>query len=273
MRKELIFIYKCSLLLIALGFAPAAFADVSLKQDPQSILTTANDVPPLDADESTDEVPVKDPHEKFNRAMFGFNEVLDKIVLKPVAMLYTNIVPKPLAKGISNIYANIDTIPTVLNDVLQGNFYQGTSDAWRFILNTTIGVGGFFDVASNMGLEPNTEDFGLTLARWGYTDSTYLVLPFIGPTTFRDGVIGWPVNYYFLSIYPYINPTNVRYTIYGVGVISKRADLLHFQGTIEQLAFDRYLFMRDAYSQRRKYQIQRNNELGNPYLEKNSKAY
>lgn len=209
----------------------------------------------------------KDPYEKFNRVMYTFNDVLDRAILKPVATLYVKIVPKPIVKGITNIYANIDTVPTVFNDVLQGNLYQATSDTWRFAINSTIGILGFFDVATSIGLEPNKEDFGLTLARWGYTNSNYLVLPFFGPSSLRDA-LGVPVDYYAFSIYPYINPVRTRYEVYGVGIVSRRADLLRFQTVFDQAAVDRYVFLRDAYMQRRAYLIERNKELGNPYLEK-----
>ena len=212
----------------------------------------------------------KDPYEPFNRVVYHFNDFLDKLILKPVATLYTKIVPKPLAKGISNVFANIDTVPTVANDVLQANFYQATSDFWRLAINSSVGILGFFDVAKDIGLEPNKEDFGLTLARWGYTNSNYLVLPFFGPSTLRDG-LGIPVDYYGFSIYPYITPIKDRYIIYGVGVVARRADLLRFQNVFDQASLDKYVFMRDAYMQRRNYLIQRNKELGDPYLEKNEK--
>lgn len=211
-----------------------------------------------------------DPYEKFNRPMFVFNDKLDQFVLKPIATLYNKIVPKPLVKGISNIFSNIDTIPTVINDGLQGNIYQATSDFWRLGINSTIGILGFFDPATSMGLEHNSEDFGLTLAQWGYKNSNYLVLPFFGPSTPRDG-IGLPVDYYLFSIYPYITPVTARYELYGLGIVSRRADLLHFQNVMDQASLDRYVFLRDAYMQRRSYLIQRNKELGDPYLEKNSK--
>lgn len=219
-----------------------------------------------------DEEPVldtkKDPYEPFNRVMYNFNDFLDNAVLKPVATFYNKVMPKPLNKGIKNVYNNIDTIPTVINDALQGNAYQTASDSWRLIINSTAGVLGFFDVATDIGLDPNTEDFGLTLARWGYTDSNYLVLPFFGPSTPRDA-IGLPVDYYAFSIYPYIKPPIRRYEIYGLGVVARRADLLSYQNVMEQAAIDKYAFLRDAYMQRRAYLIQRNKELGDPYLEKN----
>ena len=222
--------------------------------------TTDNEQPMLDTK--------KDPYEPFNRVMYNFNDFIDNAVLKPIATFYNKVTPKPLSKGIKNIYSNIDTIPTVINDALQGNAYQTASDAWRLTINSTIGILGFFDFAADMGLEPNKEDFGLTLARWGYTDSNYLVLPFFGPSTPRDA-IGIPVDYYVFSIYPYIYPKTQRYELYGLGVIARRADLLSYENVMEQASIDKYAFLRDAYLQRRAYLIQRNKELGDPYLEKN----
>jgi phospholipid-binding lipoprotein MlaA len=155
-----------------------------------------------------------DPYEKFNRVMYNFNQGFDILVLKPLSTLYVKIVPKPLAKGFGNFFNNIDNVPTVINDVLQGNIYQATSDSWRLVINTSVGVLGFFDVASTIGLEPNSQDLGLTLARWGYKNSNYLVIPFLGPSTVRDA-FAWPVNYEFFTIYPYIYPVRTRYALYG----------------------------------------------------------
>lgn len=210
-----------------------------------------------------------DPYEPFNRVMFNFNDFIDKAILKPVATAYNKVIPKFIAKGINNMFSNIDTIPTVINDVLQINFYQAASDAWRFAVNSTIGIAGFFDVAQHVGLEPNAEDFGLTLARWGWKDSNYLVLPFLGPTTVRDG-IAWPINYEYMTIYPYIYPVSTRYSIYGLSLVSKRAELLRFGDVMDQAALDRYVFMRDAYLQSRAYRIERNEQLGDPYLVKSN---
>ncbi|OAI47084.1 hypothetical protein AYO45_01500, partial [Gammaproteobacteria bacterium SCGC AG-212-F23] len=163
----------------------------------------------------------------------------------------------PVAKCFSNFFGNIDTIPTVLNDLLQLNFYNLANDSWRLVINSTVGIVGFFDVAQHIGLKPNVEDLGLTFARWGWSNSTYLVIPFLGPTTFRDG-LAWPINYQYLTIYPRIYPINFRYSLYGFGLVVKRADLLRFQSVFEQAAVDKYVFMRDAYLQRRHYLIERN---------------
>lgn len=225
-------------------------------------------VSPLWADDLDSAIVVKDPYETFNRPMFAFNDWLDTWLLKPIATLYSKVVPKPLSKGLSNAYNNIDTIPTVLNDVLQGNFYQAVNDIWRLGINTTVGIGGLFDVASKIGLEPNNrQDFGLTLAQWGWVNSNYLVLPFLGPGTVRDQLAVWP-NFY-LTIYPWIHSDEMMYEVYFAGLVVRRAEILHYQAVFEQAALDKYTFVRNAYLQRRNYLMQRNKELGNPYLEKN----
>lgn len=293
MSQKNIFLNRLGIMVLVLGFSQNAIAqntttsssqtDHPLLSGPPKLPASAPSTQGLDtkntssADAAANEEAYgdqhasnKDPYEKFNRAMFNLNDKLDTYALKPVATLYSKVVPKPIVKGISNIFSNIDTIPTVFNDILQGNLYQATSDAWRFGINTTVGLLGFFDPATSMGLEHNSEDFGLTLAQWGYKNSNYIVLPLFGPSTPRD-TIGLPVDYYAFSIYPYITPTRDRYALYGLGVISRRSDLLHFQGVMEQAALDKYVFMRDAYMQRRNYLIQRNKELGDPYLEKNKK--
>lgn len=211
----------------------------------------------------------KDPYETFNRPMFAINDWLDRWILKPIAVLYTKITPKPLAKGISNAYNNIDTVPTILNDILQANFYQAINDSWRLGINTTIGIAGLFDVAAAIGLEPNNkQDFGLTLAQWGWVNSNYLVLPILGPGTVRDQLSIYP-NYY-LTIYPYIEPDIVEYGVLAGSFIVRRAEILRYQNVFEQAALDKYTFVRDAYLQRRAYLIERNKQLGNPYLEKNN---
>lgn len=208
------------------------------------------DLPPL----------TPDPYERFNRGVFIFNDKIDTYVLKPIATLYNIIMPKPLNLGIHNIFNNINTIPTIINDLLQMHLYQAGSDLWRLAINTTLGIGGLFDVATRLGLEPNSNDFGLTLATWGYRNSNFLVIPFFGPSTIRDG-IEIPVDYYAFSIYPYIDNA-ARYGIYGVSIIDRRAQLLKFQSVMEEVAIDKYSFQRNAYLQRRQYQIEQNDCLG-----------
>jgi phospholipid-binding lipoprotein MlaA len=213
--------------------------------------------------EGQDEIPVSDPYEKFNRVMFGFNDMLDRFVIRPAARLYNKIIPLPLNRGIDHVFENFYTLRSALNDAAQYNFYQAVSDSWRFALNSTIGIGGFFDVANEIGLPPNTEDFGLTLAQWGYTQSDYLVLPFFGALTIRDA-IGLPVDYY-TSFYPYFHPWTTQLAIKSVDVVDKRAQLLRFQEAYETATLDKYVFIRSAYMQRRQYLIDQNTQPDNPY--------
>lgn len=205
-------------------------------------------------------ITVNDPYERFNRAMFSFNEAADKVVLKPVATLYSIIIPRPLQKGVHHFFTNIRTLPTIANDLLQFNFYQATNDMWRFGINSTFGLAGLVDAASCVGLKPYENDFGLTLAKWGYNQSNYLVVPFWGPNTFRDA-IDLPVDYFAFSIYPYINPRSTRYAVYGVGVVDRRFQALKFQGLLDVAALDNYVFIRNAYIQQRAYEIEKNQHL------------
>ena len=189
-----------------------------------------------------------DPYEALNRKVFAFNMAVDDLVFSPAAEVYTTIVPKPLQTRVSNFYDNIGEVPTVLNDVLQAKPVQALADAWRFVINSTVGIFGIFDVASKIGLKRHYEDFGLTLARWGAKKSPYIMLPLLGPSTVRD-TLGIPVNYYLLSVYPHIN-REVRYYLVGLDLIDVRANLLPAHKLIKQ-AFDPYVFVRNAYFQHR----------------------
>lgn len=215
----------------------------------------------LDVDDNPDAITsVQDPYEGFNRAMFAFNDKVDIFILKPVATVYDTIMPRPLNQGVHNFFTNLAVLPTLANDLLQVNFYQAANDFWRFAINTTVGIGGLFDVASRIGLKNYTNDFGLTLTNWGWRKSNYLVLPFLGPNTFRDGG-GVFVDYYGFSVYPRIRPQSLGYGIYGLGVIDRRAQLLKFQSIMEEAALDKYIFVRNAYMQRRAYQVEENAHL------------
>lgn len=211
----------------------------------------------------------KDPLERFNRSMFKFNETIDRYLMKPIATLYNAIIPKPLNQGIHNIFLNVNEVPIIANDILQFNFFQMTKDVWRTAINTTLGIGGLFDIAERMHkpLPYRTNDFGLTLASWGFVNSTYVVFPFWGPNTIRDG-IGLPVDYYGFSLYPYIEPVWTRWGVYAWSVVDGRAQLLRFQPVYEEAAVDKYVFVRNAYMQRRAYLINQNKHLG--YLEQNA---
>lgn len=232
-----------ALCLICLGFYTSVYAVTGPTPD-----NTENE-PPIPV-----QMPVCDPLECVNRAMFAFNDKFDAYVLKPIAFLYNKIIPKPLNRGIHNVFLNLNNLPTIANDILQLHPYQTTSDVWRLAINTTLGIGGLFDFAACMGLPNHSNDFGLTLARWGWRESSYLVLPFFGPHTIRD-TLHIPMDYYYFSIYPYIKRP-YRYDLYALQIIDYRAQLLKFDDVLNEVAFDKYVFVRDAYLQHRRHEIE-----------------
>ena len=190
-----------------------------------------------------------DPLESFNRAMYSFNDTLDRAVLKPVAQGYNAVLPAPVNKGVSNFFSNIDDVVVLFNDILQLKFDQTLSDGARIFFNTTIGLLGIFDVASGMDLPKHDEDFGQTLGYWGVDTGAYIVWPFFGPSNVRDtvGLIG---DAYVNPLYD-IEPEGDRTVLVVVDVIDRRAGLLSASKILKEAALDPYLFVRDAYLQRR----------------------
>jgi phospholipid-binding lipoprotein MlaA len=247
MRPMFAYKMRYALLTAAITFSPIGFAEQSIK--------AANHPNPNGGS-------AIDPYESFNRKVFSFNDALDRIFLKPIATFYNKFIPKPLNTGINNFFSNLNQIPNMANDLLQLHIYQFMNDAWRLGVNTTIGIGGLFDVANRIGLKPYNNDFGLTLATWGWKQSNYLVLPFFGPATLRDG-LKIPVDYYAFSVYPHLTPKSTRYQLASLGYVNDRAQLSKMQPFMEEVAVDKYAFIRNAYMQRRHYQIQQNANLGN----------
>jgi len=192
-----------------------------------------------------------DPYEPFNRKIDAFNQVFDRVILKPPAKVYAAVIPAQVRAGINNVYDNVNMIPTVANDLLQADFNMAIKDTWRFIANSTIGVAGIFDPASTFKLPPHSNDLGLTFAKWGDKKSPYLVIPFLGPSTFRDGM-GLMFNYALLTPYPYINSDAWIYGILGLRYIDLRSQMLDTDRLMAD-AIDKYTFMRDAYLQHRHY--------------------
>jgi phospholipid-binding lipoprotein MlaA len=196
--------------------------------------------------------------EKFNRQVYAFNDAVDKAVIRPVAVGYRKVTNPPVRRSVSDFFTNIRMPITVANDLLQARPKQALQSTGRFLVNLTLGLGGFFDPASQLGIPLEDNDFGVTLARWGVPDGDYLVLPLIGPTTVRD-VWRMPVDSYFfdpLSIYA--RNHDYKYgqqflpqMMYLVTLRSRGIDAESFL----QSAYDPYVFMRDAYRQRRLYQI------------------
>lgn len=193
----------------------------------------------------------QDPYENYNRSVFKFNKAIDKAIYKPVAKVYKTITPTPIYKASGNFFNNLRQIPTVVNFVLQGELKDAMLGTWRFVLNSTVGIGGLMDVAVNMGLPPHYSDFGITLARWGIKESPYFMLPFLGPSTLRD-TVAWPIDG-LMTVYPYINPAWVSWGLVGWRYVHLRAELLDAEGAISSAEFDEYEFLRDAYLQRRAY--------------------
>lgn len=190
----------------------------------------------------------EDPWEGFNRGVFGFNKFADTYVLKPVAKGYDWVVPQPIDNGISNVFDNLGETKNFLNDVLQFKFADAGTDVTRFVINTTVGVLGIFDFASGWGFDKNTEDFGQTLATWGFGTGPYVVLPFLGPSNIRDGIGLIPDAYSVPQAY--IDHDQTKWSVYGVDVIDTRADLLAAEELVQG---DEYSFIRDVYLQRREF--------------------
>lgn len=213
---------------------------------------SGEDGPPPRAEQEQDNA--RDPIEGFNRAMYTFNDKFDRYLLKPVAKGYRAITPKPVRRSISNFFSNLHDPGVMLNNLLQGKPKQAGSDLGRFLVNSTLGIAGLFDVASRMGMEKHNEDFGQTLGKWGVGEGPYLVLPFLGPSNLRDGAAK-PVDW---ETYPpnHMEETSTRDKMLVLEIVDTRAQYLEAGDILEQAAGqDPYIFVREAYRQRRINQI------------------
>ena len=202
-----------------------------------------------------------DPLEGYNRAMFSFNERLDKAVMKPAAEVYDTVTPRPLRVGVGNFFGNLGDIWNGLNNLLQGKFTEGASDAGRFGVNTTVGILGLFDVATEVGLPKSDEDFGQTLGRWGVGEGPYFVVPFFGPRTLRDAAV-LPIDLYGDSVWG-INHIPTRNSLTALRLVNTRANLLGIEKTLEEGTLDKYAYARDFYLQQRRHKV----HDGNPPAE------
>ena len=194
-----------------------------------------------------------DPLEPMNRAIFGFNEVVDDNVLEPIAKTYKYITPDPIEAGVSNFFSNLGEINTIANDVFQFKFKQAGFDFARLAINSTIGMFGIFDVATHVGLKKNKEDFGQTLAYWGIGQGPYIVLPFFGPSTFRDApglAMDSSVNRNISPIYTELHHEE-RDMFSIVEVVDIRSNLLRATQILDTAAQDKYIFIRESYLQQR----------------------
>ena len=191
-----------------------------------------------------------DPYEKSNRKVFEFNNKIDKLFLRPVTDFYDRATPEFAQTSITNFFANLDDIRISINNLLQGNVVESMSDITRFFINSIFGLGGFFDVATEMGLEKHSEDFGQTLGKWGAKPGPYLMLPFLGPSTTRDA-------FTFVGDTALAPTLSLDENTARVGLIS--LDLINtysaFTGIADIESKDQYAFLRDAYLERRKYEV------------------
>jgi len=201
---------------------------------------------PFAAQAATEE----DPWESINRPIFRFNDTVDTYALKPIAQGYQAVTPQFLEDGIHNIFLNLGDVTNLANNVLQLKFHNAGVDTARLIVNTTFGIGGFFDVGTRMGLQRNDEDFGQTLGHWGVGSGPYVMLPVLGPSTVRDAIAKYPDTY--TEPYRYIDHVPTRNTTLAVDVVDTRATLLQAEKLIRG---DKYSFIRNAYLQNREFKV------------------
>jgi phospholipid-binding lipoprotein MlaA len=204
-----------------------------------------------------------DPLEKLNRATYAFNDALDRMLARPAAKAYRKVVPETARNAISNAVANLEYPTTALNNALQGKFRDAGSDTLRFLVNSTIGIGGLADPATKFGLPANDEDFGQTLGHWGVPTGPYLVLPLLGPSNFRDA--SGRVADRYTNARHYIGAGSTELALAGVDVLDKRTSLLAADDALRR-AFDPYALVRDAYLQRREYLV-RDGDVPEPNYE------
>ncbi len=192
----------------------------------------------------------RDPLEGLNRAVYKFNDVTDRALIKPIATGYKAITPSPVRTGVSNFFGNINTFISAINNLLQFKFGNAFTEAGRFVINSTFGVAGLIDVASMDKVPVHKEDFGQTLGAWGVGNGAYLVLPFLGPSSLRDGS-GMLVDTLAFDPITYVNEAETRNVIRGVQFLDKRTQLLDAKDILDNASLDSYAFTRDAYLQNR----------------------
>lgn len=212
-----------------------------------------------------------DPLERYNRAMFNFNEGVDKAIIKPVASGYKAVMPDVARTGVTNFFSNLGDIWIGINNILQGKVGAGVRDFGRFAINTTAGILGLFDVASSAGLDKHNEDFGQTLGRWGMGSGAYVVLPILGPSSVRDAFSLLAVDWHGDPLW-YVGNVPTRNELYAVRVVDQRANLLDAVQLAEDAALDHYSYVRSAYLQRRRSLIYDGNAPREPDPDRTSKA-
>jgi phospholipid-binding lipoprotein MlaA len=190
----------------------------------------------------------RDPYESFNRGVYRFNDRVDRAVLRPTARVYRRVLPQFVRTSVGNFFSNINDVRVVVNQTLQGKFTTAYADLGRVLMNSTLGVVGLFDIASEAGVEKHQEDFGQTLGWYGIPDGPYLMLPLFGPSNVRD-TVGFGVDWFTDPVH-YVDPAGWRYGLGGGRIVNRRADLLGATDVLKT-TLDPYQFARDAYLQRR----------------------
>jgi phospholipid-binding lipoprotein MlaA len=203
-----------------------------------------------------------DPYEHYNHNAYRFNNKVDRAIFKPLAKGYKAITPGFFRTGVTHFFNNINEIPRFANDVLQGNFYWAMNDMWRFLINTTVGILGLFDVAEKLDLHTHQNFFSFTLDSWGAKPSPYVMLPFFGPSFFYD-IYGIPMDFYLSpwGATSSLGPISIElgYGMFALNTINLRANFLQNEDLMNQVAVDRYIFFRTAFLQARKQQLALNN--------------
>lgn len=196
----------------------------------------------------------RDPLEPMNRSIHRFNEKVDEVALKPIAKGYVAVLPSPIRTGVRNVFSNVGDVRVFANNVLQLKLEAATSDFLRVAFNTTFGLLGVLDVASEMGLTKHNEDFGQTLGHWGLGSGPYVVLPLLGPSNVRD-TAGFVVDTTYTDLVSELDPAGSRNAAVALRIINARADLLSAKNAIDTAALDGYEFTRDYYLERRRAQV------------------
>ena len=195
----------------------------------------------------------RDPLESWNRGVFKFNDVVDRAVLKPVSTVYRDVTPSFVQKGLSNFLNNLEDVWSAFNNAIELRAQDTSDSIGRVMVNSTIGLLGFIDVASNLNIERHPANFGLTLGRWGVKPGPYLVLPFLGPSTLRDAA-GLPLDMKGGALRN-MDDVTTRDTLTVLDVVRTRASLLSVEDVVDGVALDKYSFIRDAYLQRRRNKV------------------
>ena len=203
-----------------------------------------------------------DPLQPYNRAMFGFNEKLDKVVMRPVAVAYRNVTPSPVRRGIGNFFGNLGDAWSAVNDLLQLHVGYAANDILRVEVNTFFGIGGTIDIASEMGLYRHPNDFGMTLARYGVGSGPYFMLPVLGPSTIRDSGGAVVDDYVYAPLPRLTSDVALRNSGTALDLVQHRASLLATTDLLASIAIDPYVFTRDAYLQRRDARVHEVRSIG-----------